>query len=32
MHKEKVGNHGRLSLSWSFYYVNDNTKIDLENT
>jgi hypothetical protein len=24
--------HGRLSLCWSFYYVNDNAKIDLENT
>jgi len=24
--------HGRLSLCWSFYYVNDNVEIDLENT
>jgi hypothetical protein len=24
--------HGRLSLCWSFYCVNDNTQIDLENT
>ncbi len=24
--------HGRLYLCWIFYYVNDNTKIDLENT
>jgi hypothetical protein len=23
--------HGRLFLCWRFYYVNDNTKIDLEN-
>jgi hypothetical protein len=23
---------GRLSLCWSFYCVNDNTKIDLEST
>ncbi len=22
--------HGILSLCWKFYYVNDNTKIDLE--
>jgi hypothetical protein len=24
--------HGRLSLCWSSYYVNDDTKIDFENT
>ncbi len=24
--------HGRLYLCWSFYCVNGNTKIDLENT
>jgi hypothetical protein len=24
--------HVRLSLCWSFYYVNDNVKIDIENT
>jgi hypothetical protein len=24
--------HGRLSLCWSFYCVNDKAKIDLENT
>jgi hypothetical protein len=24
--------HGRLSLCWRFYCVNDNTRIDLENT
>jgi len=24
--------HGILSLCWSFYYVNDNIEIDLENT
>jgi hypothetical protein len=24
--------HGRLFLCWSFYCVNDNTEIDLENT
>jgi hypothetical protein len=24
--------HGRISLCWIFYYVNDNVKIDLENT
>jgi hypothetical protein len=24
--------HGRLYLCWSFYYVNDDTEIDLENT
>ncbi len=24
--------HERLSLCWSFYCVNDNAKVDLENT
>ncbi len=24
--------HGRISLCWSFYYVNDNVKVDLINT
>jgi hypothetical protein len=24
--------HGRLSLCWSFYYVDDNTQIDFDNT
>jgi hypothetical protein len=24
--------HGRTSLCWSFYYVNDNGEVDLENT
>jgi hypothetical protein len=34
MHKEKFNNHiyGSLFLCWIFSCVNDNTKIDLENT
>jgi hypothetical protein len=24
--------YGRLSLCWNFNYVNDNIKIDIENT
>jgi hypothetical protein len=24
--------HGRLFFCWSFYYVNDNIEIDIENT
>ncbi len=24
--------HGRLSLCWNFYRVNDNAKVDLKNT
>jgi hypothetical protein len=30
-HKKNWQLHGRLSLCWRFYCVNDNTKIDLEN-
>jgi hypothetical protein len=33
MHKEKVGNHMEDCFCVrNFYYVNDNTEIDLENT
>ncbi len=34
MHAERKGwqPHERLSLCWSFYCVNDNAEIDLENT
>ncbi len=34
MHAQRKSwqSHGRLFLCWIFYYVNDNTKIDLENT
>ncbi len=30
--RKKWQPHGRLSLYWNFYCINDNAKFDLENT
>jgi hypothetical protein len=29
--QESLETHGRTSLCWSFYCVNDNTNVDFEN-